>query len=56
MITQHEMAQLIGMSISRYSELERNTGHCGLALKTIMIIAELEYETLADFLIDQEAC
>ena len=49
-ITQFEMADLIGLSISRYSEVERNMGHSGMALKTLMIIASLEYDSIVEFL------
>ena len=48
-ITQYEMAHVIGLSISRYSEIERNMGHAGLALKTLLIIANLEHDSIADF-------
>ena len=53
-LTQQEMASLVGLSISRYSELERNMGHSGLSLKSLMIIAGLEYRSLTDFLSDIE--
>ncbi|NRA46727.1 MAG: helix-turn-helix transcriptional regulator [Oligoflexales bacterium] len=48
-ITQYEMAHVIGLSISRYSEIERNMGHAGLALKTLLIIANLEHDSITDF-------
>ncbi|MFK7822849.1 MAG: helix-turn-helix domain-containing protein [Oligoflexales bacterium] len=48
-ITQYEMANVIGLSISRYSEIERNMGHAGLALKTLLIIAELEHNSISEF-------
>ena len=53
-LTQQEMAAMIGLSISRYSELERNMGHAGLSLKSLMIIAGLEHQSLTDFLMTLE--